>query len=137
MATATSPNTDAKADAFAGFKIPKVDTNALLDSYKKNLEILGLINKTSLEVCNGIVKLQTAFVKQLFQDIGSVAEKGPKPSEALARLSEVVRDSVVKAIGNGKQISDMITANGNEIVSAIGKRCKESFEDAKFAANKK
>jgi phasin family protein len=123
-------NTD-KTDASSGFKIPKFDTDGLMDSYKKNLEILGLINKMSIEVFGGITKLQTAFVKQLMDDMGGVLEKGAKPSEALAKFSEVARDNVVKAINNGKQISDMITANNNELTTAITKRFKESIENAK------
>ncbi|MDR2158244.1 MAG: TIGR01841 family phasin [Holosporaceae bacterium] len=136
MATATNPGTDGKTNAFAGVKVPKIDTNALIDSYKKNLEILGLINKMSLEVCNGITKLQSAFVKQLVSDIGSIVEKGAKPSDAFARFSEVARDSVVKAINNSKQISDLITANNNDLTAAITKRFKESIEEAKTLVKK-
>jgi phasin family protein len=131
MATATSSDTGNKTNNFAGIKMPKVDTNALLDSYKKNLEILGLINKMSFEVCNGVAKLQSAFVKQFLSDLGEIASKGVKPSNIMAKFSEVVRDNVVRAVGNNKQISDMVTANGNELTAAITKRFKESLEEAK------
>jgi phasin family protein len=139
MATATNTNagTEAKKDASAGFKIPRVDTNAILDSYKKNLEILGLINKMSAEVCNGIVKLQSAFVKQFTNDLGGVVEKSAKPSEAFAKFSEVTRNAVVKAIGNSKQISDLIVANNNELTALVAKRFKESIEEAKHVVNNK
>lgn len=136
MATGTNPNNmnNANADSkteFQGFKMPSVDMNAIMDSYKKNLEILGLINKMSVEVCNGIAKLQSAFIKQMMIDFGSVVEKSGKPSDAISKLSEVTRDSIVKAIGNGKQISDIIMATSNELTSAITKRFKESIEEAK------
>jgi phasin family protein len=137
MTTATSPGANAKGEAFAGFKMPKVNTEAILDSYKKNLEILGLINKMSVEVCTGITKLQTAFMKQLMVDLGSINDQTKNPSEAMAKFSEVARDSMVKAIGNSKQISEMITGNNNELTAAIAKRFKDSIEDAKNAANKK
>ncbi|MDR1334289.1 MAG: TIGR01841 family phasin, partial [Holosporaceae bacterium] len=131
MATATNPGTDAKKDNLGGFKIPQIDTGAILDSYKKNLEILGLINKMSTEVCNGVVKLQSAFIKQFATDMGGVMEKSAKPSEAFAKFSQVTRDAVVKAIGNSKQISDLITANNNELTALVAKRFKESVEEAK------
>jgi phasin family protein len=137
MATSTNSSTDSKTGGFAGIKMPKVDTNALLDSYKKNLEILGLVNKMSLEVCNGVAKLQSAFFKQFLSDLGGVAEKAAKPSDAIAKFSEVVRDNVVRAIGNNKQISDMVTTNGNALTAAIAKRFKESLEEAKTVVNKK
>ncbi|MDR0968758.1 MAG: phasin family protein [Holosporaceae bacterium] len=129
--------TDAKGETFAGCKMPKIDPSAFLDSYKKNLEILGLINKMSIEVCNGIVKLQSAFFKQFMSDLGSVAEKAAKPSEAAARFNEVVRDNIVKAVGNSQQIANMITENANELNATLSKRFKETVAGSKPAADKK
>lgn len=139
MATsgANNANNEKVSEAFGSCKMPHVDFNAIADSYKKNMEILGLINKMSMEVLNGIAKLQSAYVKQLMTDLGSVFEKGAKPSDAISRFSEVARDNIVKAIGNGKQISDMIIANNNEISAAMTKRFKESLEEAKHAVNNK
>lgn len=122
---------------FSGFKMPNIDANALIDSYKKNLEILGLINKTSIEVFNGIAKLQAAFVKQMFSDMGGVMEKSGKPSEAVAEFSRIARDSAVRAVGNGKQISDMLTMASNDITNATARRIRESMEEAKTAVNSK
>ena len=122
---------------FKGFKMPNIDTNALMDSYKKNLEILGLINKTSIEVLNGIAKLQATSVKQMVSDMGGVVEKSAKPSEAIAEFSRVARDSAVRAVGNTKQISDMITMASNDITNATAKRIKETMEEAKAAVNGK
>ncbi len=122
---------------FKGFKMPNIDTNALMDSYKKNLEILGLINKTSIEVFNGIAKLQATFVKQMISDMGGIIEKSGKPSEAMAEFSRVARDSAVRAVGNGKQISDMLTMASNDITNATAKRIKETMEEAKAAVNGK
>lgn len=138
MANGMNPNannTD-KNEAFSGFKVPNINVNALMDSYKKNLEILGLINKMSVEVLNGIAKLQSTFIKQMMMDYSSVMEKSTKPSDAMTRLSEITRDSIVKAIGNGKQISDMVVATSNEISDAIAKRFKESVEESKTVVHK-
>lgn len=129
--------TNEKAEEFKGFKIPNIDTTAMLDTYKKNLEILGLINKMSVEVFNGIAKLQTAYVKQMMADMGSIAEKSTKPSEAFAEMSRVARDSAVRAIGNGKQISDLLTMASNDITTATAKRIKETMEEAKAVVNGK
>ncbi|MBR1733950.1 MAG: phasin family protein [Alphaproteobacteria bacterium] len=132
-----STNEKSAEGDFKGFKMPNIDMNALMDSYKKNLEILGLINKTSVEVFNGIAKLQTAFVKQMISDMGGVVEKSTKPTEAIAEFSKVARDSAVRAIGNGKQIGDLLTMASNDITTATAKRIKESIEETKAAVNGK
>ena len=128
MANGMNPNANntEKNDAFSAFKMPNINVNALMDSYKKNLEILGLINKMSVEVLNGIAKLQSTFVKQMMMDFGSVMEKSTKPSDAMTRLSEITRDNIVKAIGNSKQISDMVMSTSNELSDAITKRFKRN-----------
>jgi phasin family protein len=135
MVASTNQSTDtnkgqAKDDASCcGFKIPNVDTAEIIDSYKKNLEVLGLINKMSTEICSGIFKLQTAFVKQMAADISGLASA--KPTEAMSKFSEVTRDSIVRAVGNSKQISEMLTVANNDLTAAVAKRFKESVEAAK------
>ncbi len=135
----TTPNTGTEktTESFPDFKIPTMDMNAIMDSYKKNLEILGLINKMSIEVCNGITKLQSAFIKQMMTDMGSIFEKANKPADMMAKFNEVTRDTIVKAMGNSKQISDMLVASNNELTAAVTKRMKESMEEAKNIINKK
>lgn len=124
-------------EEFKGFKFPNFDTTLLMDSYKKNLEILSLISKTSIDVLNGMARLQATFAKQLFSDMGGVVEKSGKPSEAIAEFSRVARDSAVRAVGNGKQISDMIVTASNDITNAAAKRMRETMEETKAAMNGK
>ncbi len=137
MATPNNSGSTEKTGAFPNFKMPNVDMNAIMDSYKKNLEVLGLINKMSIEVCNGITKLQSAFIKQMITDMGSIWEKTTKPSEMVAKFNEVTRDTVAKAVGNSKQISEMIVSTNKELSEAITKRMKDSMEEAKNIVNKK
>ena len=139
MGTPNNSGTNEKAGtgAFPNFKMPNVDMNAIMDSYKKNLEVLGLINKMSIEVCNGITKLQSAFIKQMMTDMGSIMEKAGKPADMMAKFNEVTRDTIVKAVGNSKQISDMLIASNNELTAAITKRMRDSMEEAKNLVNKK
>ena len=134
--TTQNAGTEKTTDGFQNFKIPTMDMNAIMDSYKKNLEILGLINKMSVEVCNGITKLQSAFIKQMMVDMSTIFEKANKPADMMAKFNEVTRDTIVKAMGNSKEISDMLIATNNELTAAVTKRMKESMDEAKNMMNK-
>lgn len=112
-------------------KFPQFDMNAVIDSYKKNLEVLGLINKMSVEVLNGMVKLQTAFVQQTMSDLGSIYEKAGKPTEMATKFNEVTRNTVVKAVEKSKELSDMMIAATNDIGATVTKRVKDSIAEAK------
>ncbi|MDR1561228.1 MAG: TIGR01841 family phasin [Holosporaceae bacterium] len=137
MATSTNQNANnEKTNDFSNFKMPNIDTEAFMDSYKKNLEMLGLINKMSIEVCNGIAKIQSAFVQQMISDMGN-SMRNSKPSEVFAKFSELNHDNIVKVIGNSKQITDMLTSAHKDVTNAITKRFKESVEEAKNIVNKK
>ena len=46
-------------------------------------------------------------------------------------FSRFARDSAVRAVGNGKQISDMLTMASNDIANATAKRIKETMEGSK------
>ncbi len=139
MGTPNNSGSSEKAGTttFPNFKMPNIDMNAIMESYKKNLEVLGLINKMSIEVCNGITKLQSAFIKQMMTDMGSIWEKTSKPSDVMTKFNEVTRDTVEKAIGNSKQISEMIVSTNKELSAAITKRVKDCVEEAKNIVNKK
>ena len=52
-------------------------------------------------------------------------------------FSRFARDSAVRAVGNGKKISDMLTMASNDIANAIAKRIKETMEGSKAAINGK
>ncbi|MBE6447446.1 MAG: hypothetical protein E7015_03110 [Alphaproteobacteria bacterium] len=127
----TQNNTQDQKSAFSNFKMPQLDMEAITDSYKKNLEILGLMSKMSVEVCNGIVKLQAAFLKQMTMDMGTIFSKTSKPSEVFSQLSDITKDAMTKAFNNSKQISEMLVSSNSELTQALTKRMKESMEEAK------
>ncbi|MDR2766623.1 MAG: phasin family protein [Holosporaceae bacterium] len=139
MATSTSAGTSAnpneKSDVFSKFKMPNIDHNAVLDSCKKNLEMMWIINKMSVEVLSGVAKLQGAFMKQLLSDYNNAA-KSSKPSEALSKFSELAHGHLLKAIGNSKQVSEMLTSASKDVHSTLTGRFKESMEEAKHIVKK-
>lgn len=137
MATPNNGTDNKTTSGFPKFEAPNVDLNAIVDSYKKNWEVLTLVNKMSAEVFNGIIKLQTAFVKQAMTDLGSVVEQGKKPADFIAKFNEVTRDTLAKAVSNNKEIADMIIASNNELTSTITNRVKESMEEAKHIVKSK
>ena len=136
MSTANNNANEKANDMFANFKMPQVDMNAAMDSYKKNLEVLNLINKMSVEVFNGMVKLQSAFIKQMMTDASSMMEKNGKPSDIMAKFNETTIGMIEKVAGNSKQISDMLMNSSNDLRTAVSKRIKESVEEAKNIVRK-
>jgi predicted house-cleaning noncanonical NTP pyrophosphatase (MazG superfamily) len=54
----------------------------------------------------------------------------------MAKFSQIMQSSMVKIIGNNKQISDLMSAYNNELTATVTKRFKESVSEAKTVMNK-
>ncbi|MDR1334960.1 MAG: hypothetical protein LBJ19_01635 [Holosporaceae bacterium] len=120
-----------KSNFFNAFHMPHMDTEKLMNHYKKNLEILGSINKMSAEVYANIAQMHSTFVKQTTVEINDLIQKKGKPSDTVAKFSEFTKDNVVKAVNNCKQISTLLATTHQSINAAILKRFRESVDELK------
>lgn len=125
-------STDQKTNDFLkGF----ANAENLMDMYKKNLEIMSLVNQMSLEVYKSVAKLQTTFMQQMFTDACNAC-KTTKPSEAMEKFSELAKNNMATAIENSKKISELVSTAGNDVANLVTKRFKESIDEVKNACNK-
>ena len=54
-----------------------------------------------------------------------------KPSDTMYKFADIARDNMVKAVNNGKQVSDMLTAAGNDVAKLFTNRVKDVMDDIK------
>ena len=130
-----SANNGAKNEG-ANFQNPfeKFDADGMMNMYKKNLEILSMVNQMSFDVYKSVAKLQATFIQQMISDACEACHA--KPSDAMTKFADLARDSMTNALNNGKQISDIITSTGSDISGVLTKRFRESMEEMKKAYNK-
>lgn len=115
-------------DSFANFKMPKFNIENLTKSYKKNLDIVNLMSKMSMDVYSNITKLQSTFIKNMTSDLSEIS-KTDKPSDAAFQFSEVAKNGMAQAINNGRKMMNMLTASSRDLSSAISKKIKENTKD--------
>lgn len=131
MAGQTNGSDQKTNDFLRGF----ANAENLMDMYKKNLEIMSLVNQMSLEVYKSVAKLQTTFMQQMFTDACNAC-KTTKPSEAMEKFSELAKNNMATAIENSKKISELVSTAGNDVANLVTKRFKESIDEVKNACNK-
>lgn len=131
MAGQTNSSDQKTNDFLKGF----ANAENLMDMYKKNLEIMSLVNQMSLEVYKSVAKLQTTFMQQMFTDACNAC-KTTKPSEAMEKFSELAKNNMATAIENSKKISELVSTAGNDVANLVTKRFKESIDEVKNACNK-
>ncbi len=106
----------------------------IMNMYKKNLEILSLVNQMSFDVYKSVARLQATFLQQMITDACDACRS--KPTDAMQKFATIAKDSMKQAIDNGKQISEILTSTGSDISGVLSKRFKESMEEMKQAYNK-
>lgn len=111
------------------------NANGLMDMYKKNLEIMSLVNQMSLEVYKSVAKLQTTFMQQMITDACNAC-KTTKPNEAIEKFSELAKSNMATAMENSKKISELVSNAGADVTNLVTKRFKESMDEMKNACNK-
>ena len=120
---------EAKANPFGKF-----DPEGMMNMYKKNLEILSMVNQMSFDVYKSVAKLQATFIQQMITDACEACQA--KPGDAMTKFADLARDSMTNALNNGKQISEIITSTGSDISGVLTKRFRESMDEMKKAYNK-
>ena len=122
-----------KEETTARNPFEKFDAECMTNMYKKNLEILSMVNQMSFDVYKSVAKLQATFI-QMISDAYEACHA--KPADAMTRFADLARDSMTNALNNGKQISDILTSTGTDISGVLTKRFRESMDEMKKAYNK-
>ena len=132
--TNTANNGAAKDAKSTRNPFERFDADCMMNMYKKNLEILSMVNQMSFDVYKSVATLQATFIQQMIADACDACHA--KPSDAMTKFADLARDSMTNALNNGKQISDILTSTGSDISSVLTKRFRESMDEMKKAYNK-
>ncbi|MDR1366279.1 MAG: TIGR01841 family phasin [Holosporales bacterium] len=121
-------------------KFGAYDPAKMSETLKSGLETASNINKMSLEMLSSIAKLQTSFVKQMIGEASGSCKNYldlNKIQDQFKMSSEKIRENVEKNISHGKQIAEMITSTGSQIVDLLKTRFNDSMEKFKTASARK
>ncbi|MDR1475646.1 MAG: phasin family protein [Holosporales bacterium] len=116
------------------------DPSKMSEAIKNGMETASNINKMSLEMLNSIAKLQTSFVKQMIGGTSGSC-KGAfdlnKIQDQFRASADKIKENIDRNISHGKQIAEMITSTGSQIVDLLKTRFSESMDKFKESSAKK
>lgn len=131
MAKAIYPFFDADVTKYMGqFKLPTFDVDALMASYRKNVEALTAANQCTLEGVGALVRRQTEIAREAIESytkaVGDLLAEGSVEEKA-ARQAELARQAYDRAVANARELGDMVTKTSNEAFGLLNDRIRESF----------
>ena len=127
-------------DQFAAMtKMPGIDVDAIVDAQKKNLEAFTAANKAAVEGVQALAKRQNElFQETLTEATAAVTEFGKSDGieDVTVKQAELLKASFEKALGNMKEIADLVAKSNADASEAINARITETLEDVRKQATK-
>ena len=124
---------------FSAYQIPNVDTSALIESQKKNVDALIAANKAAFMGTQELLRQQGEMLQQAITDAteAATALAGSSSPKALAeKQAELVQAAFEKALANSTKLSELVKKNQDEISNMVNQRVAEGLQEVKEAINK-
>ncbi len=123
----------------ANFKMPEIDTDAILAAQHKNMDALVEANKAAAAGFQDLFKKQIA----IFEDTMSEAQKSMKaldttkldPESAKAQ-GELVKAAFEKALANMQALAELAQKANSEAYEIVSARIQESVKELQDMAGK-
>ena len=125
---------------FKDFKIPGLDTEALLRTQQKNFEALNKANQVAWRGSQEVIQRQTEILRQAIEDLNVFTKEALNagtPEEKIKKQSALIQQGVEKALNNMRELSEMVAKSNNEAIGVLSQRVSENIEEIKSLIQKK
>ena len=135
MAEPKNPFLDFDVTRLMGeFRLPGLDTEALMAAQRRNIEALTRANQLAAEGVQAVMKRQAEILRQTMEEasrmMGDIAQAGG-PERQAAKQAEVAKAAFEKAISNMKEIADLMTRANQDTFAVINKRVADSMDEVR------
>lgn len=121
------------------YKLPGVDVDSIVASQKKNLEALTSANRVAIEGLQAVVKRQAEILQETMNEASKAVDqlsKAGSPPEVAAKQAELAKDAFERALGNMRELAEMVAKANQEATNTINARISASLDEMKEVALK-
>jgi len=121
------------------YKLPGVDTDALVASQRRNVEALTSANRAAFEGVQAVAKRQAEILQETMNEVATAFDavsKSGSPQAAAAKQAELAKDAFEKALANMRELAEMVAKSNQEATQAINGRISETLDEVKELASK-
>jgi len=121
------------------FKVPTVDTEALLDSQRKNIEAFSVANRIAFEGAQAVSQRQVEILRQVMEESAAVVKQltaAGKPEDKLADQAELLKHTYEQSVANFRELAEMGAKSNGEAVEVLSRRVTEGLDELKTALQK-
>ena len=119
---------------FSEFKIPGMDMQSLVATQRRNIEAVQTANQLAIEGVQAVVRRQSEIMRQMVEESSTVLREmmtSGAPEQKIAQQTELVKSAFEKALGNLRELTEMVAKSNTEAADVLTKRIGESLTELK------
>ena len=131
MTETTNPFRDLE-EMLKQWKVPGIDADAMMASYRKNMEALTEAGRVATEGMKTLAERQTQIMREAMETLrGATAEltSAKDPQDFAAKQGEVAKQAFEKASANMKELADLILKSNTASLEVIQSRMNQSLAE--------
>jgi len=125
---------------FADMKLPAVpDMEAFVTASRRNMETLTAANKVALEGAQAVARRHMEIVQQSMSELAEAVRAMSSvetPQAKAAKQAELLKQAYERAVGNMKEVADLIQHSHEEAVKLLNARFVEALDEVKVLAER-
>lgn len=120
------------------FKVPQIDTTALIEAQRKNLEALTNANRLAFEGAKALTERQAEILRQAMAESTAAVKDlaAGKPEDAMAKQAEWLKQGLERSVENFRELAEIGTKSQHDAAEVINKRISEGLDEMKTAIKK-
>ena len=118
------------------FKMPGVDSSALVESQRRNVETLTEINRVAFEGARAIMQRQAEILRQAAEEGAKAVRelsKPGKPEEKLAKQADLLKEIYEQNLANLRELAEMSAKANTQAAELLSHRFSTGLEEFKGA----
>lgn len=127
------------ASRLKSFAVPGVDVEAVMASQRKNIDALATASRSTLDGAHAVGKRQAEILQETMSrtahSLESLAKAG-SPLDIAAKQVELMKEGFETALGNMRELAEMVSKAQQGAVDAITDRVTQSLGELKQAGLK-
>ena len=115
-------------------KMPGVDMDMLMTAQRKNIEAVTTANKVAIDGMQSVAKRQAEMLSETMATVSGAAQEiagAGGPQEMTSKQAELTKQAFEKALGNMRELAEMVSKSNKEAFDVVNKRFKENIDELK------
>lgn len=116
------------------FKLPGVDSKALMETQRRNIEAVTRANRLAVEGMQAVMQRQVEILRQAADEatkaVREMAKPG-QPTEKLVAQTELIKEAYELALANLRELTEMTAKSNTEAADVLTHRFADSLDEIK------